>query len=424
MIKNEIVGTNTYVYYEKLPNGLDVYLIPFNNKKKYYGFYGTRYGSNDTNFYLDGKEVKVPDGIAHFLEHKMFNQESGEEPFEFYSKSGSYVNASTSFTKTCYYFNGINNFEENLNYLIDFVNSPYFTDETVEKEKNIIVEEINMNNDSPGWKIEEEINKMLYHKINYRIPIGGFEKSVRSITKEDLKVVYDNFYNPNNMILIVAGDIKVKEVINLIKNNESLKKRTKKDIPKLVPYNEPYEVVLHEKELLLNNVTTDKLCFSLKLKIKDFNLSKYDLDINLSILFNMIFGNTSIFKEEMINNSMFTSFYQSSKYDDDYITVNFYAETDKPKELVNYIKDYIRNSKFEEKELDRYKKVMISNAVFNSDNENAMINDLFGDLIDFGEYKYDIIDFVKKIKLEDIIKIQKNIDLNNSSTLIVKSKEK
>ena len=107
-----------------------------------------------------------------------------------------------------------------------------------------------------------------------------------------------------------------------------------------------------------------------------------------------------------------------------YITVNFYAETDKPKELVNYIKDYIRNSKFEEKELDRYKKVMISNAVFNSDNENAMINDLFGDLIDFGEYKYDIIDFVKKIKLEDIIKIQKNIDLNNSSTLIVKSKEK
>ena len=154
------------LYYFTLKNGLRVYLVPFLNKKNYYAILGTKYGSMDIEFLNnEGKKVKSPYGTAHFLEHKMFEQESGVDPFKFFSKSGVNANASTTFNNTRYYIWGVNKIEENISYLLDFVFSPYFTDTNVQKEKGIIKEEILMYEDDPEWALDDTMRKNLFYYL-------------------------------------------------------------------------------------------------------------------------------------------------------------------------------------------------------------------------------------------------------------------
>ena len=155
-------GLDLKAYKEVLKNGLQVIFIPMLNKKNYFVSYATRFGSETTEFIPsgEGKQIKVPDGIAHFLEHKMFEQEDGVDPFTYYSQSGTGANASTSFDNTQYIFYGTKNFNDNFRYLLKFVNEPYYTDENVEKEKGIIAEEINMYKDMPDCQIETKLKEV------------------------------------------------------------------------------------------------------------------------------------------------------------------------------------------------------------------------------------------------------------------------
>ena len=181
-------GIDQTIYYEELKNGLKVVLIPILNKKDYYVNYTTKYGSINLDFIPNNsdKVYKSPKGIAHFLEHKMFEQESGEDPFTFFSKTGTSSNAGTSYKNTSYYIYGMNALKENLNYLINFVNEPYFTDKNVEKEKGIIIEEIKMYDDNPDWILSEEIAKATFKTHPIRYDIAGYPETVNSITKEKL----------------------------------------------------------------------------------------------------------------------------------------------------------------------------------------------------------------------------------------------
>jgi predicted Zn-dependent peptidase len=208
MESKEFNGLDLTYYKEVLNNGLEVYLIPMSNKKNYYINYATKFGSDITNFVpIDKKEeVIVPDGIAHFLEHKMFEQESGEDPFTFFSTSGTDSNAMTDYTSTQYICTGTKKFKENLEYLLQFVNSPYYTDENVEKEKGIILEEERMTKDNPDRLFFETIYKNLFNKIPYDKTVIGTRKDISSITKEDLYKCYNTFYNPSNMVLFVVSN--------------------------------------------------------------------------------------------------------------------------------------------------------------------------------------------------------------------------
>ena len=218
----ELKGLDQTLYYEKLENGLEVYMLPYKNKSNYTMHYLTKYGSIQTTFipYGEKEKITVPDGIAHFLEHKMFEQEDGVDPFTYAAKTGTYSNASTNFECTRYYFEGNQAFQDNLNYLLDFVGSPYFTDETVEKEKGIIAEEIKQYDDEVEWVFEEEMKKAILQKDNHRVDIAGTIESINTITKEDLYNTYYTFYQPSNMFLVISGDFKVEDAINTIKNNE------------------------------------------------------------------------------------------------------------------------------------------------------------------------------------------------------------
>ena len=174
MKKIDFRGLDVSCYKEVLDNGLEVFLIPFTNKKNYFMAYATRFGSEVTTFIPAGEEkkIKVPDGIAHFLEHKMFEQEDGIDPFTYFSKSGTGANAFTSFDRTQYICYGTKNFNDNLAFLLNFVDSPYYTDENVEKEKGIIAEELNMYSDMPDWQVETKLREAVYVNHPRRIDIG------------------------------------------------------------------------------------------------------------------------------------------------------------------------------------------------------------------------------------------------------------
>ena len=201
-------------YYEvRHPSGLRILLYPKNENNSTYAVFGTRYGSVDTTFRVDGEEAcTVPEGIAHYLEHKLFESEDGDA-FSRYAKTGAAANAYTSFDSTCYLFSCADHFYESLEILLDFVQKPYFTEETVAKEQGIIGQEIRMYDDDPQWRVMFNLLTALYHRHPVRIDIAGTVESIAEITPDYLYRCYRTFYNLHNMVLCVAGRMDVDRVL-------------------------------------------------------------------------------------------------------------------------------------------------------------------------------------------------------------------
>ena len=211
------------VYHETLPNGLAVYLVPKLGFSKTYAVFTTRYGSIDSHFRLkSGEEVHVPDGIAHFLEHKMFEKKEMDVMHEF-SRNGASCNAFTSFNRTAYLFSCTDNLDRNLNLLLNYVQEPYFTDASVEKEKGIIGQEITMYDDNPDWKVYMNLLKAMYQKFPIKIEIAGTIESISHITKEYLYQCYETFYHPGNMVLLVVGSFDPETVMKWVRDNQAAK---------------------------------------------------------------------------------------------------------------------------------------------------------------------------------------------------------
>ncbi len=212
------------LWHEKLDNGLEVFLLPKPGFTKTYATFTTRYGSIDNRFRPPGRsgELRVPDGIAHFLEHKMFEEPEGDV-FSRFAARGASANAYTSFDRTVYLFSATGHIPENLTTLIDFVQNPYFTDENVEKEKGIIIQEIGMYRDNPDWRVYFGLIEALYRQHPVHIDIAGTAGSVRSITKELLYDCYRTFYHPANMTLFVVGGIEPEPIMELVRRNQAAK---------------------------------------------------------------------------------------------------------------------------------------------------------------------------------------------------------
>lgn len=199
------------IHQETLPNGLRIYLAPRSGFAKKFAFFATDYGSIDTKFVLDGKEYTSPDGVAHYLEHKMFDMPQGNAMQEF-SLRGASPNAFTSYNLTAYYFSCTSQFEENLKTLLSFVSTGYFTEESVEKERGIIAQEIKMYEDSPGSRVDENLFEAMYHYHPLRVNVAGTVESIGDITAETLRDCHRGFYDPSNMVLCVAGDVDMETV--------------------------------------------------------------------------------------------------------------------------------------------------------------------------------------------------------------------
>ena len=214
MRKFEYPGLGETVCRCVLPNGLTIMVAPRPGFTKKLAYFVTDFGSIHTEFTLDGEEYRVPAGIAHYLEHKMFDLPGRDVSAEFAARGAS-VNAFTSYDVTAYYFSCTEHFEENLKLLLEFVSTPYFTDESVEKERGIIDQEIGMNVDNPDSQIFEKLMPALFENHPVRVPILGTCETIREITPENLYLCHRAFYNPANMTLCVVGDVDPEEVARI-----------------------------------------------------------------------------------------------------------------------------------------------------------------------------------------------------------------
>ena len=250
-VKSDRVGDR---YYEvKHPSGLRIFVYPKEQNNSTYAVFGTRYGSVDTTFKRsdESEACTVPAGIAHYLEHKLFESEDGDA-FARYAKTGANANAYTSFDVTCYLFSCTENVYESLEILLDFVQSPYFTEQTVQKEQGIIGQEIRMYDDDPQWRVMFNLLEALYHKHPVKVDIAGTVESIAQITPELLYRCYHTFYNLNNMVLCVAGNVELNKVLDLC--DRMLKPSAPVEIERIFE-EEPREVVKPRVEQKLSVVT-------------------------------------------------------------------------------------------------------------------------------------------------------------------------
>ncbi|GGC97462.1 EF-P 5-aminopentanol modification-associated protein YfmH [Pontibacillus salipaludis] len=236
------------LYSKKLENGLEVYLLPKREMAKTFAVFTTEYGSIDQTFTPLGKDeqVTVPEGIAHFLEHKLFEKED-RDVFQDFSKQGASPNAFTSFTSTAYLFSATSQISENVQTLLDFVQNPYFSDESVEKEKGIIAQEIRMYDDQPDWRSFFGTIQSLFEEHPVKIDIAGTVDSIQDITKEDLYTCYETFYHPSNMTFFLAGNFDPETMMKQIEDNQNSKSfAPPEDIKRSYP-SEPTEVANKHK---------------------------------------------------------------------------------------------------------------------------------------------------------------------------------
>lgn len=282
------------LYFKKMDNGLQVYILPKKGFNKTFATFTTKYGSIDDHFVPLGKTeyARVPDGIAHFLEHKLFEKEDGDV-FQQFSRQGASANAFTSFTRTAYLFSSTSDVERNLETLIDFVQDPYFTEKTVEKEKGIIGQEITMYDDNPDWRLYFGLIENMYHNHPVKIDIAGTIKSIADITKDLLYECYNTFYHPSNMLLFIVGPVNPEEMMKQITENQAKKDYHAQSEIKRKIDEEPVSVAEKHKVLKMN-VQTSKCLVGIKAlnnRLSGEQMLKHELTIN--VLLDLLFGKSS-----------------------------------------------------------------------------------------------------------------------------------
>ncbi|KAA9006451.1 insulinase family protein [Paenibacillus spiritus] len=307
------------LYREVMDNGLQVYVLPKQGFTKTYATFATKYGSVDNHFRVAGQEeVTVPDGIAHFLEHKMFEEPEGDI-FATFASNGASANAFTSFEQTVYLFSATEKIETNLSTLIDFVQRPYFTEQNVEKEKGIIGQEINMYADNPDWRVYFGLIEAMYTKHPVRIDIAGTVDSISTITKDTLYTCYNAFYHPSNMLLFVVGGVDPEAVFKLVRKNQSAKSYGPQGEIERIFETEPAEVGLKRKECRLP-VSLPKCLFGFKEAEAGLDGPEaVRRDLITKLMLDLLVGSSTnlyqtLYEEDLISDSFGHEFNSSPQY--------------------------------------------------------------------------------------------------------------
>lgn len=326
-------GEESYVK-AVMPNGLEIYIMEKPQYSSSYAIYGTRYGSIDTRFAKNDEEmITVPEGIAHYLEHKLFEGEDGDA-FSKYAKTGASANAFTSFDRTCYLFSCSDNFYENLDILLKFVQAPYFTKENVEKEQGIIGQEIRMYDDNPGWRVMFNLLKGMYHNHPVRIDIAGTVESIAQIDADLLYKCYETFYNPANMFICLVGNIDTDKTLKQIE--DSIIDREPVEITR-GEFDEPKTVVKSYVEQRLA-VNTPMFCLGFKQNIGS-PYRRLKSKVCVDLLLQLICGDASplyalLMNEGLINDDFGSEYFNGNGY----AAVIFEGESRDPERVAAEIK--------------------------------------------------------------------------------------
>ena len=315
------------------PSGLKIYILEKPQYNSAYAVFGTKYGSIDTCFSVNGEKTQVPEGIAHFLEHKLFESEDGDA-FTKYAATGAYANAYTSFDRTCYLFSCSDRFYDNLQILLDFVQSPYFTAETVQKEQGIIGQEIRMYDDSPEWRVMFNMLLAMYKNHPVRIDIAGTVESIAEIDDKLLYKCYNTFYNPSNMFICIAGNVNSEKVLSQI--NGAIKTNEPIEIER-IGCDEPESVSQSYVEQKLA-VAQPLFCFGYKESVDKPERTVKE-KIRTAILLEIIAGDASPLYKKLINEGLINDEFSTEYFTGNgYSAVIFEGESSDPKRVAEEIK--------------------------------------------------------------------------------------
>ena len=395
------------LYIEKLENGLTVMIIPKKNIQKKYVMWAIHYGSIDNKFIIPGekKETSVPDGIAHFLEHKLFEQENGTNSLDTLTKLGVNANAYTTNDHTAYLFEATDNFYEALDELMDYVQHPYFTDENVEKEKGIIGQEIMMYDDSPEWVVYMNAVKCMYKNSPVRIDIAGTKESIAKIDKDVLYKCYNTFYNPSNMVMCFSGDFVPEELIEEVKKR--LVEKPKQGEIKRIYEEEPEKIV--QKEI------KDKMEVSIPIfviGIKDKKPEKEEIikkHIAIEILFNLLIGKSSeLYKKLYEEGLLMSEPYMDYEFTKEYAFGTITGQSKNPDRIM--------------KEILKEIEILKENGI-NQENFNRIKNMLYGTTIKEFNNVQDIArmftaDYFKGINSFDYLENYTNITIEYTKQVL------
>lgn len=401
----DMLDENTYV--TKLDNGLNVYICKKKGFKKKIGMFGTKYGSV-TNDFVDIKtntRIKVPDGIAHFLEHKLFEKED-QNALDMFSNIGVSSNAYTSFDQTVYYFETSNKFKESIELLVKLIKEPYFTDENVAKEQGIIGQEIMMYDDDPSSVVYMNALKAMYQKNNVRTDIAGTIDSISHITKELLYTCYNTFYNPSNMFFIVVGDVDVDDTIKLIdKNIKKYETKNKPHLEEIKKFYEEEDKNICKKEIVEKmDIFMPLICIGYKLDIvKKEEIVKRALvaDIVSDMYFSKI---TEFFKDEydkgVLSDSLSFMYEGTDTFSHVIISTESTKINELQKDLFEYI-DKIKNIDVDEELFGIVKNNKIGSLVSVSDNLNVSYRRIIDSIL-CGIDVYSDVNLIKSITKDDV----------------------
>ncbi len=406
-LADETIGER--VHQLRLASGLSVAVLPLRGFTKTYATYATHYGSIDNAFKIpnEHRAVAVPDGIAHFLEHKMFEKRDGGDVFDDFGRYGASANAYTDYTSTTFLFSTTENVSDNLEILLDFLQQPYFTDENVAKEKGIIEQEIRMYWDMPGDRLHSNLMQALYQKNPVRIDVAGSVDSIRTITPDDLYLCHRTFYHPSNMQVFVTGGVDVDRVLDQIVNNQANRQETPQaPIERIYP-DEPEGVHLPRVEYEMS-VAAPLLLMGYKdttTRWSGRDLLRRELIANL--MWNTLVGRSSelfsrLYQMGLINNR-FQAHYSCG------LTFGFSGlggETPDPERLEAELIDGLDKMPLTQRELERQKRRELGEYVslFQNLEELAYVYNHFAFR---GTNLFDIPEVLGSIRLEDVEQFRK-----------------
>lgn len=419
IIENSKVKEKLYV--EKLENGLTVMIMPKKNIQKKYMIWATNFGSIDNKFIApnDKEETNIPDGVAHFLEHKMFEQQNGTNSLDTLTALGVNANAYTTTDHTCYLFECTDNFYPAMDELMDYVQNPYFTDQNVEKEKGIIGQEIQMYDDYPSWAVYMNAMKCMYKNNPIIIDIAGSIESISKIDKEVLYKCYNTFYHPSNMVMCFAGEFEPEALI------EEVKKRLKPtekhgEIKRIYP-EEPEQIVKKENT---QNMEVSMPIFVIGIKdvIDNKNCTSSSIvkkHIAIEILLNMLIGKSSKLYKELYEAELITGEpYLDYEFSKQYAHVSITGQSNNPKKVLEKLEAEIKQMKENDIDLahfQRVKNMIYGNYVKEYDDVAEICRMFVGDYMKginsfeyIEEYEQVTPEYTKQV-LEEVFKEEKTV---------------
>lgn len=419
----ELKGLNEKIYVYHTKCGLPIYMWVNEKVSSMYASLSVKYGSIHTKFKIGKKTYEVPNGIAHFLEHVKFNIDEETTAHDEFYKLGGDANAFTTFDYTSYIVFATNNKKENLEELLNFVYNPFFTKKCISKEKGIIVEESNMGLDDPYSIVFFHSLLNTLQKSKYRNTITGTPDDVTSITLEDVKLVYDTFYHPENMFLTLTGNFNPYEMACLVEDNLSKKKFGKYLNPMIIKENEPKKVTTKYKEEYIN-VTYPRLKFSIKMDMSRFkNYSSLELKILTSLLFNINFGATSDFKDELMEKGLIQNMNVTCDVYDDTFVVTINVTSNFKEEIIKKVKEKLENLSISELDFKRKKNATIATLILDYEDLENVSYRIQDDVLNNGGIVTNLKYILEDETIDDLKNIIDLLDFDNISINVFLPKE-